>query len=485
MGRSVGGLRDRFYRDLIEDYQERHTQSTLHRFFWRESMEELLRESLPRLLSKEPVPGESLSKLLDRDFPGFLPEGDVRFDLDGQMTERLAAEMKQHRAAAKRLLLGPRDGGRRWDFWEMLRLNDAGYRAGLITDTEYYLWLIEYLAAHGVYYKETIKGAGEKGKDLNGRRWLIPLLQKAPPRLDEETGKPIRPGWKKRETDGDYVFAVAQVERDLKRMADLLREERAAEGTAISGRLHNLKVLDQSGEDGGRAADYLPWLTGRLARTALHITIKNWFQYSGYPLVVYDGVNSRKEKKKDRDRKNDFSMRLFEAFCDSPEGYSFQRKEPGVSESWQMDGNGFCLLAPDQIGPLLESLRQSGRTYFYLPLAVDLYSGCTFFLAGRENYEEVYESAGEEERARYRKSKEQFCFDYLRLEPHPVNMGGAFRMVPAFLRNTGKNWKSYQTVLDSFRSYCMMKKDGPRRMLQRLNEDEPDGIPDPFRKAFD
>jgi len=142
MGRSVGGLRDRFYRDLIEDYQERHTQSTLHRFFWRESMEELLRESLPRLLSKEPVPGESLSELLDRDFPGFLPEGDVRFDLDGQMTERLAAEMKQHRAAAKRLLLGPRDGGRRWDFWEMLRLNDAGYRAGLITDTEYYLWLI-------------------------------------------------------------------------------------------------------------------------------------------------------------------------------------------------------------------------------------------------------------------------------------------------------------------------------------------------------
>ena len=116
---------------------------------------------------------------------------------------------------------------------------------------------------------------------------------------------------------------------------------------------------------------------------------------------------------------------------------------------------------------------------------MDLYSGCTFFLAGRENYEEVYESAGEEERARYRKSKEQFCFDYLRLEPHPVNMGGAFRMVPAFLRNTGKNWKSYQTVLDSFRSYCMMKKDGPRRMLQRLNEDEPDGIPDPFRKAFD
>ena len=29
------------------------------------------------------------------------------------------------------------------------------------------------------------------------------------------------------------------------------------------------------------------------------------------------------------------------------------------------------------------------------------------------------------------------------------------------------------------------EKDGPRRMLQRLNEDEPDGIPDPFRKAFD
>ena len=34
----------------------------------------------------------------------------------------------------------------RRDFWEELWLRDAAYRAGLITDTDYYLWLVEYLA---------------------------------------------------------------------------------------------------------------------------------------------------------------------------------------------------------------------------------------------------------------------------------------------------------------------------------------------------
>lgn len=483
MGQSVGGLRDQFYRDLTGDYQDRQTSSTLYQFFWKEGMEELLTESLPRLLSREPVPSESLSELLARDFPDLLPEGELCFDRDGQLTERLGAEMKRRPPEARRLLLGALDGEKRWDFWKRLRLNDAGYQAGLITDTEYYLWLIEYLAAHGSYYKETIKGAGERGKDLSGHRWLTPLLQRAPPRLDRETGKPIRPGWKKREKDGTHVFALAQVERDLKRMAALLREERAAGETTIARRLHDLKVLDR--EDGGRAADYLPWLTGRLARMALHITIKNWLQYSGYPLLVYDEVEGRKEKKRDRERKNDFSMRLFEAFCDGPEGYSLRRKRTGSAESWQMDGNGFCLLAPDQIDPLLESLRQSGRTYFYLPLAVDLYSGCTFFLAGKENYEEAYESAGEEDRERYEKTRERFCFDYLRLEKNPINMGGAFRMSPAFHKNAGRGRRSYQDVLNAFKRYCMAEKDGPRQMLRLLNEDEPAGIPDPFRGAFE
>ncbi|MEY8388060.1 hypothetical protein AALC17_12305 [Oscillospiraceae bacterium 38-13] len=478
MERSVGGLRDRFYRDLTEDYLERQTQSSLYRFFWRESMEELLKESLPCLLSQSPVPGEDLSELLARDFPDFLGEENLYPKHGAQVIKQLSGEMKKHPPEAERLLLWSQSGKKRWDFWEKLQLNDAGYQAGLITDTEYYLWLIDYLAAHGIYYKDTIKGAGEKKENLNGHRWLLPLLSKAPPRLDEKTGEPIAPGWKSRAEIP--VFAVAQVERDLKRMAALLREERAAEKTEIANRLHNLKIRHKSPGGGDRSVEYLPWLTRRLKRMALHVTIKNWLQYSGYPLIVYDEVERRKEKKKER--KSDFSMRLFEAFCDSPTGYSFQRKQPGGAENWQTDENGFCLLAPDQIDPLLECLRQSGRTYFYIPLAVDLYSGCTFFAAGKENYEEAYENAGKEARAAYRAAEELFCFDYLRLEPYPANLGGAFRLSAAFHENAGK---SFQAVLSAFKRYCVAEQDGPRRMLQRLNEDEPAGIPAPFRKAFE
>ena len=481
MGQPVGGVRDRFYRDLTEDYLERQTQSSLYQFFWREGMEELLRESLPRLLDRKPVPGENLEELLARDFPDFAwkeagPEGGAG------IIKQLSGEMKKRPSEARRLLLGSQEGEKRWDFWEALHLNDAGYRAGLITDGAYYLWLIEYLAAHGAYYKETIKGAGANGKNLNGHKWLLPLLRKAPPRLDEKTGKPVAPGQKRREKDKIFVFAVAQVERDLKRMADLIREERAAGRADISGQLHDLKITVRTAEGGKRRAEYLPWLTGRLARAALHITIKNWLQYSGYPLVVYGGEEQRRKKKSGRERKSDFSMRLFESFCDGPEGYRFQRKRPGKAEGWQMDGNGFCLLAPDQAGPLAESLRQSGRAYFYLPLAVDLYSGCTFFLAGKENYEEAYESAGKEERERYRTSKERFCFDYLRLEPYPANLAGAFRLGATFHENAGK---SFQTVLDAFKRYCAVERNGPRQLLQRLNEDEPAGLPVPFRGAFE
>ncbi|MCI9121110.1 MAG: hypothetical protein HFG00_06240 [Oscillibacter sp.] len=482
MERSVGGLRDRFYRDLTEEYQERQTQSSLYRFFWRESMEELLKESLPRLLSQNPVPEKDLSELLARDFPDFLPEEDLCPRHGARVIEQLSGEMKKHPLEAGHLLLWSQSGKKRWDFWEKLQLNNAGYQAGLITDTEYYLWLVDCLAAHGAYYKETIKGAGANGENLNGHKWLLPLLCKVPPRLDEKTGKPIRPGWKKREKDGTFVFAAAQVERDLKRMADLIREEQAAGRTAISGQLHNLKITVRTAKGGERRVDYLRWLTGQLERMALHITIKNWLQYSGYPLVVYDGAEGRREKKGDRERKSDFSMRLFEAFCDSPEGYLFQRKKLGGAESWQVDGNGFCLLAPDQIAPLLESLRQSGRTYFYIPLAVDLYSGCTFFLAGKENYEEAYESAGKETRAAYQAAEERFCFDYLRLEPYPANLGGAFRLSACFHENAGK---SFQTVLGAFKRYCMAEQDGPRQTLQQLNEDEPAGTPAPFRKAFE
>ena len=482
MERSVGGIRETFYLDLIDDYEERQMQSTLYRFFWRESMERLLRENLPRLLSKEPDPAESLSEMLEQDFPDFLTV-ELLPKNSPQVLKQLSGAMQRRRTEARGLLLRSPAEKKRRDFWEELWLNDAGFKAKLITEEAYLLWLIEYLAAHGIYYKENIKGAGKDGEPLNGHRWLLPLLRESPPRLDKKTGEPMAPGWKRLEKDGRLVFAAAQVEKDLRSMAAMLQEKPEAERMEILGRLRGIKIPLRAADGRELTAYYLPWLSGQLKRMALHITIKNWLQFSGYPLLVYgEPEKASRKKEKSRERKSDFSMRLFETFCDSPEGYDFHRKNPDGRTGWHMDENGFCLLAPEQIDSLVKSLTQSKKAFFYLPLAVDLYSGCTFFAAGKENYEEVYEIAGQEARKAYQRAKETFCFDYLRVEPYPVNMAGAFQLSPAFHKNAGK---SYQTVLNDFKRYCMREKGALRQTLQRLNEDEPAGIPAPFSSAFE
>ncbi len=85
--------------------------------------------------------------------------------------------------------------------------------------------------------------------------------------------------------------------------------------------------------------DYLPWLTARLERMALHIKIKTWLQDSGYPL----GGRGKADKSPREPRKQDFSLRLFEAYCDSEEGYDFYKKDLSGQENcgdWHMDGQG-------------------------------------------------------------------------------------------------------------------------------------------------
>ena len=215
-------------------------------------------------------------------------------------------------------------------------------------------------------------------------------------------------------------------------------------------------------------------------------------------------------------------MRLFEAYCNSPRGYEIHKKNPeadAASNGWRMNSTGFCMLDPDQISALQSALEKSKATSFNIPLAVDLYSGCVFFLAGKKMYEAVYRREAEERKEAYeiakksRKELEQriqrdpdhtetlgkeladaekdclmamkeyrraaeawskfmnrqnrFCFDYLRLdethlEQFPGDVRGAFRLGPHFLENAGERSQSCGLILNEFQclSLCMR---GPQR----------------------
>lgn len=199
-------------------------------------------------------------------------------------------------------------------------------------------------------------------------------------------------------------------------------------------------------------------------------------------------------------------MRLFEAYCDSEEGYEFIRKEMGgriASRSWRVDGNGFCIMDEAQIAPLLTALKESKTDYLYLPLAVDLFSGCIFFLAGKGNYEKVYDKEDIEEslKKEYKDAieKADFCFDYLRLNPEKDfsgTMTEIFQLAPTFHKNVGR---SYKVVMDEFKWYCESGSDKfgneigksnnvngpcPRDRISWFNEKNPDNFPKAFRWAF-
>ena len=149
MGHTVGGLRDSFYRDLRREYRDKGVDSFLYRYFWTEAVTGLLEEYFPRLSLECPVQPEN----------------------SGQ----IGARLKDAAAVYKELLLRPvlqkRDRKERRDFWEELWLNDAGYQAGLISDRDYYLWLVEYLAVHDLYYKDT--------SIWDGRQWLDKQIGRA------------------------------------------------------------------------------------------------------------------------------------------------------------------------------------------------------------------------------------------------------------------------------------------------------------------
>lgn len=493
MGESVNGIRGAFYSDIIYDYQckydDKREKSFLYRAFWAEGVSGLLKRldrslsehlagdghESPNPLEKYMAPFCPNSRPGSWDYPWHLAKQPLKPGDESRIKEQLAAAMAEHPAWAKGLLTKtvPEKGRKeRRDFWEELWLRDAAYRAGLITDTDYYLWLVEYLAVRDIYYKDN--------SIANAHLWLKRLLHK--------TG-----------VAGEDLAVKANVEKKLAEAAALIRQERGAGGTEIAARLHNLKrsVKNRNGET-IRKEDYLPWLTARLEQMALHIKIKTWLQDSGYPARGQEGA--RKSGKEPR--KQDFSLRLFEAYCDSREGYEFCRKAQTGGEGsgvWHMEGQGFCVLdvTPQQADKLRESLEQDRERppYLYIPLAIHTVSGCVFFLAGKENYRELYERAGKRPDAgkalkeAYEKAGTRYCFDYLRLdkkfrEQFLGDVGGAFRLHPTFHKKQGKN---YEEVLEDFKRYCKRGCDSPRRVVKNLNEEMemPADIRNAFNWAFD
>ena len=454
MEQSVSGIRSAFYSSLRGDYGLNSEESFLYRFFRKNSAAELTEKYLG-----ETVPPE---------------------DAKARLREAMRADPGWARSL---LLQAPPGRKERRDFWEMLWLNDAGYQAELISDTDYYLWLVEYLAVRGIYYKDNSM--------YDGHLWLYRLLRAG------LRGTQWAPG-SLRSSEGKLIFSKPQAEQHLKQLAELIRSERS-EGTAeAAGRLHGLtNRIKGTGEE----KDYLPWLTARLERMAIHIKVKTWLQDNGYPVKQpqEDDQNEpgqppktapKEPEQPPKRRKRDFSMQVFEAYCSSPEGYDFRKKEPGghkPAAGRPLDGDVFYVQDLEQVEQLKSALEQKGgETYFYIPLAFHLYSGCVFFLAGKGAYEELYEDADEKSKKAYHDAKSTFCFDYLRLDETNC-VGAAFRLLPTFHENAGQ---SCIDVLNDFKRYCEGRKRenkgyGPLQAVREFNKECPAGVPDAFRWAFD
>lgn len=543
MEKSVNGIRGRFYYDLKKDYRERKEQSFLFRAFWAEGVRELLKKQLPPLPKKNELRSllrvlkkqflevlsdaesrkeqvreaylqlpekpkellrvhlpqlpeeigqqlkehfaqlpEELKKLLEERFPWLLEEDLQWVAYEAQIRKQLREAVRKRSERSDGVLQrkAPEEERERRDFWEELWLYDAGREEGLISDREYYLWLLEYLAARSAcyqvyyYYHDSRKDRDENLDESikeDGREWLYELLQAGL----EKTSEP-------------ESLSVAQIQEELKELAGRLR---GPDRERTAGLLQDLKHRESMA---GETA-YLPWLTAKLKQRAVHIRIRNWLQDSGYPLGNENRTNRRKQ---------DFSMRLFEAWCDSEDGYEFVSKKNGGMRGaggWNVE-NGFCVWKPDffetYLEELLEVLKRRRKKRFYLPLAVDLNSGCIFFLAGKAHYEDVYFKADRKLREVYESMEEFYCFDYLRLDTRylaresPGDVGGAFRLRAAFHENAGK---SYQRVLNDFKRYCeegdaaesryLDPDRSPRQKIRAINRlRHPEGIPAVFGGAF-
>ena len=435
MGQPVSNLRDRFYRRLILTYRKEGVDSFLYRYFWTESITELLNKYLPAYL------------------------GSVRPEDEGAIKERLSEALRRPLDPEPK-----KTKKKKSDFWEELWLRDARVQAGLMSKADYFLWLAEYLADHGTYYKDTSM--------WDGRLWLDALLKKG---LDWKEGT-REPG--RRELNSDRVY-TAQLGKDLKQLVEEIGHDRAR----IAGRMDRL------------TEKYRSVLTARLKQMALHVKIKNWLQNSGYYLSTIREKDVDKEPfQREAREKQDFTLRMFETYCASTGGGGFFAPGSGTdSGGWRLDNQGFCLLEADRLEKLREELDREEKTCLYLPLGVDPRSGCVFFLAGKENYRELYEAGEKKAKEAYDVSPARFCFDYLRLDREhlkrfPWDVGGAFRLRPKFHENAKK---SYQDILEDFEWYCLDGDErepgggSPREAVRELNRERPARIPEEFSWAFD
>lgn len=484
MEEPVNGIRNTFFRDLIKDYLENQRKSFLYRDFWGEKMQELLEEHFPELLRQEPPKPKDAKQLI----------------------KGMCGAMKARPEWARGLLL--KEDEKRRNIFEELWLNGAGYRAGIITDTEYYLWLTEYLAAHdffkaGILYSDEDSDKDsdkvERKKTIHGHLWVIPLLMEG---LDMDFEK-LKEEIKARKNTNDKDEKDLSNEKttarkktqarkkdppnsDTKIALAMLVEQIREDREGVAGRLHNLKY---------KGEDYLPWLNERLKWLALHIDIREWLRNRGFPLTLGDETDKPKKA-----RNKDVTWQRFVAFADSEEGYDFRRKN-GRGWEWGdgvycLDGD-FCRLdtLPEQLGKLMDAHGKAQNedddeeplTYFYLPLAVHLRSGCVFFLAGKSYYEDVYQDVkgkkGDELRAKYQATKARYCFDYLRQDQSPGAMGGSFRLTPSFHLNAGG---SYWDMLEKFEDYCTRIGPGtPLHKLHKTNGERPAELPEEFRWAFE
>ena len=198
--KSVNSIRETFYNDIIYDYQvkceDQRERAFLYRAFWAENVSGLLkcldkslseysrknhlqskgRSPIRELLEEAVREDPEWSRLLEeapgkgRDFweklPWLLAEKPIRTRDESRIKGLLGKVMgmeeysdwagARNQDKTKDVLLRDvpgKDKKERRDFWEELWRNDAGYMAGLITDTDYYLWLTEYLAERDIYYR--------------------------------------------------------------------------------------------------------------------------------------------------------------------------------------------------------------------------------------------------------------------------------------------------------------------------------------------
>lgn len=435
----VSGIRETFFRDASLSYQRDAENSFLYRYFWQDSVRDLAEKYLPHVRADDLTP---------KDAP--------------KIKAQLSAAMEQGQADLKSLLLRdpPGEGKKeRRDFWQELMLNDAGYHAKLLSDTDYYIWLIRYLAARDIYYKDTGPW------NTNGPMWLDRLLTEGLGKAPKESPR-----------------SKAQTERDLQALAKLLDRDNAA-----VQRLHNLRLpVERNGKV--LQLDYLLWLTARLEKAAMHNKIRTWLQDSGYPLRT-DGAPPGTPK---GPRKQDFSLRILNAFCESPEGYSFAPRQERwmltAQEGWVQTTDGFFVLDSKHLDALLAALRKreakNQTAYFYLPLAVHPQSGCVFFLGGKAIYGELYQREDRSNRDAYANNTSLFTFDYLRVnraffEDSPGAGGGPFRLKSTYHENAGR---PYKEVLEDYKRYCVAKV---MRSVREFNLWAPADTPDLYRWGFE